>query len=79
MLDLFLTGKENNRVQAIAIKQLRQWASEHPLGDSISFRCESVKSQKQFRVWSKWFLKHEDTSWKILTDHQAFFYHKTFV
>lgn len=71
-----LTGKENNRIQAIAIQKLHQWIDEHPIGDSISFRCESAKPYKQFRVWARWFLNHEHSDWEISSTHRSFFYHK---
>ena len=49
-MDSSLTGKEGNRTQAIAIRQVRKWAEEIPVGDSMTLRCESVVPEKQFRV-----------------------------
>jgi hypothetical protein len=53
---------------------------EIPYGDSIVIKCESAEADKQFRVWSKWFKKHEDLNWGILKDEKAFiFYRSRFV
>ena len=75
-MDSSLTGKEGNRTQAIAIRQVRDWVEQLPIGDSLTLRCESNLSEKQFRVWKKWFTKHEDSSWEISEDHKAFFFYK---
>jgi len=75
-LDTSLTGKFGPKTQAIAIRQVRQWLNEIPCGDSISLRCESTVSDKQFRVWEKWFKKHEDVNWEISKEHKAFFFYK---
>jgi hypothetical protein len=75
-LDLSLTGKIGNGVQAIGIRKLRQWMSELPKGDSISFRCEAACPDKQFQVWSRWFTRHENKDWDISEEHRAFFYYK---
>ena len=75
-LDMSLTGKFGPKTQAIAIRQVRQWLTEIPYGDSISLRCESTVSDKQFRVWKKWFEKHEDLNWEISKEHKAFFFYK---
>jgi TusA-related sulfurtransferase len=34
--------------------------TEIPPGDAILICCESVAADKQYRVWKKWFAKHED-------------------
>ena len=75
-LDLSLTGKFGPKTQAIAIRQVRQWLDEIPVGDSICLRCESTVPDKQFRVWKKWFTKHEDVDWEISEEHKSFFFYK---
>ena len=71
-----LTGKIGNGVQAIAIRQVRKWVGELPVGHSITLRCESVVPEKQFRVWKKWFEKHEDVAWEINDKYKSFFFYK---
>ena len=79
-LNMNLTGKDCNRTQAIAIRLVRSWMQEIPYGDSIVIKCESAEADKQFRIWSKWFKKHEDLNWGILKDEKAFiFYRSRFV
>lgn len=75
-LKLNLTGKEANRLQAIGVRILRQWTNLIPAGDSLAFRCDSAKKEKQFRVWKKWFQKHENSNWIIKEDIKTFFYYK---
>lgn len=72
-----LTGRFGPRVQAIAIRQVRLWMLEIPGGDSISMRCESALPEKQFEVWKKWFIKHEDSRWEISEDYKSFFFYKS--
>lgn len=72
-----LTGKFGPKVQAIAIRQVRQWVKEIPEGDSICMRCECVLADKQFRVWKQWFKKHEDLRWNINDEHRSFFFYKS--
>ena len=69
-----MTGKFGPKTQAIAIRQLRKWMTEVPKGDSITIRCECVLSDKQFKIWKKWFLKNESKKWHISDQHKAFFY-----
>ena len=71
-----LTGKEGNKTQAIAIRQVRDWVEQLPIGDSLTLRCESKLSEKQFRVWKKWFTNHENSAWEISDEHKAFFFYK---
>lgn len=71
-----LTGKTGNSTQAIAIRFARQMQTWVPPGDSIAFRCESAKSAKQYRVWSRWFLKHEKDNWLIDEENKAFFFYR---
>jgi hypothetical protein len=75
-LDMSLTGKIGNGVQAVAIRQVRSWVSDLPKGDSITMRCESALPEKQFRVWKKWFERHEDMCWEINIDYKSFFFYK---
>jgi len=72
-----LTGKFGSRTQAIAIRQVRQWVDELPAGDMIALRCESALPDKQFRVWKKWFAKHEDIRWEIKEEFKAFWFYKS--
>jgi len=71
-----LTGRFGPKTQAIAIRQVRQWVKDLPPGDSICMRCESALPDKQFRVWKKWFTKHEDVKWEISEEHKSFFFYK---
>ena len=72
-----LTGKSANKAQAIAVRALREWISIIPAGDSISFTCECVANEKQFRVWKKWFEKHENNNWTINEKLKLFFFYKS--
>jgi hypothetical protein len=72
-----LTGKFGPRTQAIAIRQVRQWVDELPAGDMIALRCESALPDKQFRVWKKWFTKHEDIRWEVKEEFKAFWFYKS--
>ena len=71
-----LTGKDSNRIQAIGVRVLREWINVIPPGDSLAFRCDSAKKEKQFRVWKKWFTKNESSNWIIEEDLKTFFYYK---
>jgi len=75
-LSSILTGKLGTRVQAIAVRQVRQWIIEIPGGDSVCMRCESALPDKQFRVWKRWFLSHEDPRWEISDEYKSFFFYK---
>ena len=75
-MDSSLTGNERNRTQAIAIRQVRKWIKTLPPGDSLTLRCESAVPARQFRVWKKWFEKHEKDKWVIDEYFQSFFYYK---
>ena len=75
-MDSSLTGKEGNRTQAIAIRQVRKWAEEIPVGDSMTLRCESAVPEKQFRVWKKWFEKHEDPNWIANPKWKTLFFYR---
>ena len=74
-LDISLTGKIGIRLQIIAMRQVRQWAKELPVGDSMTMCCESAKPEKQFRAWKKWFENREDPNWKISEEHKSFFFY----
>lgn len=75
-LKLNLTGKDSNRIQAIGVRALRELIDVIPPGDSLTFRCDSAKKEKQFRVWKKWFTKKENSNWIIEDDLKTFFYYK---
>lgn len=75
-LNSSLTGRFGPKTQAIAIRQVRQWMKELPEGDSMCLRCESALPDKQFEVWKKWFLKHEDNRWEISDEYKSFFFYK---
>lgn len=71
-----MTGKKGNLPQAIAIRFVREWETVIPFGDSISFRCESLKSKKQYYVWKRWFLKHESKNWQSDDEFKSFFFYR---
>lgn len=76
-LDGKLTGKSGNKVQAIAVRVLRQWIDYIPPGDSVVFRCESAMPEKQFRIWSKWILRHDyDLNPEIDEELKSLFFYK---
>ena len=75
-LDSSLTGRFGPKTQAIAIRQIRQWLDEIPVGDSICMCCESTLPEKQFRVWKKWFETHENIHWQICEEYKSFFFYK---
>jgi hypothetical protein len=71
-----LTGKVGPRTQAIAIRQLRIWVNTIPQNDCLTVVCESCASNKQFKIWRKWFTKHEDKSWIANAEFKYFLYCK---
>jgi hypothetical protein len=72
-----LTGRCGFKTQALAIRYVRKWMNEIPVGDSITLRCESGVPEKQFAIWKKWFERHEDSRWEISDEHKAFFWYKS--
>jgi hypothetical protein len=72
-----LTGNAGNLFQAQAVRVLRQWEIEIPPGDSIVFFCECAKSDKQFKVWSRWFMRHENSKWEIIETNKSFFFYRS--
>jgi hypothetical protein len=74
-----MTGKAAMQFQLLAMDQVRTWMDEHPGGDSITFRCESVEAEKQFRIWKKWFRRKEAVEWQVLDEELAFYYYKPMV
>jgi hypothetical protein len=74
-LDMSLTGKIGIRLQIIAMRQVRQWAKELPVGHSMTMCCESAKPEKQFRAWKKWFENREDPNWQISEEYKSFFFY----
>lgn len=71
-----LTGKFGIQLQIIAMRQVRQWVKELPVGHSITMRCESALPEKQFCAWKKWFKKREDKNWEINNEYKSFFFYK---
>lgn len=71
-----LTGQFGPRIQALAIRQVRQWVIDLPSGDSIALRCESALPDKQYQVWKKWFANHESNQWKAQDNYRSFWYYK---
>jgi len=76
-LDMNLTGKAGNRAQILAVRFLRDCQEYIPKGDSLVIRCECVESDKQFRVWKKWFARREDSDWEVIEEDKSFFYYKS--
>ena len=76
-LKLSLTGRCGPKSQAIAIRQVRDWMKEIPIGDSITLRCESCVPEKQYKIWKKWFLKNESTEWEISDKYKSFFFYRS--
>ena len=72
-----MTGKFGPKVQALAIRQVREWMQEIPQGDSICMRCESALPDKQFQVWKKWFKRHENVRWEISDENKSFFFYRS--
>jgi hypothetical protein len=72
-----LTGKSGNLPQALAVRFMRECLTYIPVGDSLAMRCESAVPDRQFRVWSRWFQRHEDRRWQIIEDQKAFFFYKS--
>ena len=76
-MDMNLTGKHGNQLQALAVRFTRQMEILIPQGDSVFFICESAKPDKQFRVWKKWFLKHENNQWEFDEKNKGFFFYRS--
>lgn len=72
-----LTGKFGNRTQALAVRQVRIWADELKPGDMLVINCDSALPEKQFRVWKKWFEKHEDLNFEVKENFKAFWLYKS--
>ena len=76
LMDSSLIGKSAMKPQLKAMYQIRKWMKEIPVGDSINLRCESALSDKQFRVWKKWFEKHEDPNWIANPKWKTLFFYR---
>lgn len=74
-----MTGKDGNLTQAIAVRFLRDCETWIPEGDCIVFRCESIKSDKQLRVWKRWFSRHESSKWEVDEQNKEFFFYRSMV
>lgn len=57
-LVLSLTGKVGIVAHVYIMQQLKAWLREIPVYDSVTFKCESAEPDRQFRIWSKWLLRH---------------------
>lgn len=76
LLSQKMTGKVGPLVQSFAVNQLRKWVDEHPGGDSITFKCESVEAEKQFRVWKLYFSRKCSSRWTPIEEDLAFYFYK---
>ena len=61
----------------IRFLKVREWIKEIPQGDSITLRCECALSNKQFKVWKRWFQRHENKQWTISDEHKSFFFYRS--
>ena len=75
-MDTSLTGRFGMGPQLKAMHKIREWMKEIPVGDSITLRCESALSDKQFKIYKKWFEKNEDSNWKVNEKYKAFFFYR---
>lgn len=73
-LNANLTGVFGPKAQAIAVRQMRYWTNIVPRGDILFFRCESALPEKQFKIWSRWFQRHESKDWIINSEFKYFLY-----
>jgi len=76
LLSQKMTGKVGPLVQSFAVNQLRKWVDEHPEGDSITFKCESVEAEKQFRIWKLYFARKCNPKWTVIEEDLAFYFYK---
>ena len=76
LMDSSLIGRDAMKPQLMVMYQIRKWMKEIPVGDSINLRCESALSEKQFRVWKKWFEKHEDPNWIANPKWKTLFFYR---
>ena len=68
--------KRNYKTFWIAVNVIKKWIEEIPEGDSLTLRCEGVNSEQLFRIYTKWFEKHENIPWVISEKHRSFFFYK---
>jgi len=68
-----MSGRVGSASLFFVIRILRQCYRLLPPGDSIAFKCESVCSSKQYKVWEKWLLNKEADPWQALPDVKSFF------
>ena len=76
LMDSSLIGRDAMKPQLMVMYQIRKWMKEITVGDSINLRCESALSEKQFRVWKKWFEKHEDPNWIANPKWKTLFFYR---
>ena len=67
--------KRNYKTFWIAVNVIKKWIEEIPEGDSLTLRCEGVNSEQLFRIYTKWFEKHENIPWVISEKHRSFFFY----
>ena len=68
--------KRNYKTFWIAVNVIKKWIEELEEGDSIALRCEGVNSEQLFRIYKKWFEKHENIPWVISEEYKSFFFYK---
>tara|TARA_R100000231_G_scaffold4021_3_gene6928 strand:+ start:2886 stop:3317 length:432 start_codon:yes stop_codon:yes gene_type:complete len=68
--------KRNYKTFWIAVNVIKQWMKEIPEGDALTLRCEGVNADQLFRIYTKWFEKHENIPWVISEEHKSFFFYK---
>jgi hypothetical protein len=42
-----------------------------------SMECGSASPDKQYQIWKKWFLKHEDKDWQFIDEFKQIYFYKT--
>ena len=72
-----LTGKIGIRSMAIAIRQVREWVELLEPGNVLVIECGSASPDKQYEIWKKWFLKHEDKDWQFIDEFKQIYFYKT--
>ncbi len=68
--------KRNYKTFWIAVNVIKKWIDEIPEGDSLTLRCEGSKPDQLFRIYKKWFEKHESIPWVISEEYKSFFFYK---
>jgi hypothetical protein len=58
-------------------KNKREWLELLEPGNVLVIECESALPDKQYQVWKKWFLKHEDKDWQFIDEVKQIYFYKT--